>query len=67
MHGFGAKIILDHGRTMTEFRRSNSGQARRDSGWRIMCKSYKHKIKSNKFTLNEKAKIAENLFTNILI
>ena len=31
MCGFGAKIILD-GRTMTEFRHSNNGQAGREVG-----------------------------------
>ena len=55
MRGFGAKIILD-GRTMTKFRHSNSGQAGRESGRRIMCKSRnKYKIKLNKFALHEKA------------
>ena len=54
MCGFGAKIILD-GRTMTEFQRSNNGQAGRESGWRITCKSCnKYKMKINKFALHEK-------------
>ena len=41
---------------MTEFGRSNNGQAGRESGWRIMCKSRnKYKLKLNKVALHEKA------------